>query len=149
MLARARLRDDPLLLHALREQALAQHVVDLVRAGVTEILALQIDPGAARSFRESLREVERRGAARVVRHQAAEARLKLPVPPRRGIGALELDERAHERLGDVAAAVAAEVAAGVGQRAHDAARAAAMKRRTFSGSLQPGRVSTPELTSTP
>src|ERR1035441_2610633 len=34
MLARARLRDDPLLAHPPRQQPLAQRVVDLVRAGV-------------------------------------------------------------------------------------------------------------------
>jgi len=47
VLTRPRLRDDPVLAHALREEGLPQHIVDLVRAGVTEVFALQVDPGAS------------------------------------------------------------------------------------------------------
>jgi len=47
MLARAGLGDDARLLHTRGEQRLAEHVVDLVGAGVTEILALEPDPCAA------------------------------------------------------------------------------------------------------
>ena len=45
--AGAGLGDDALLAHAPRQQDLAEHVVDLVRAGVIELLALEIDFGAA------------------------------------------------------------------------------------------------------
>ena len=47
MLAGAGLGDDALLAHAPREQDLAEHIVDLVRAGVVQLLALEIDLGAA------------------------------------------------------------------------------------------------------
>jgi hypothetical protein len=43
MLSGARLGDDALLAHALAQQHLAQRVVDLVRARVIQVLALQID----------------------------------------------------------------------------------------------------------
>src|SRR5690606_40632712 len=43
------LGDHPGLAEALREQRLAEHVVDLVAAGVVEVLALEEDPRAARS----------------------------------------------------------------------------------------------------
>ena len=43
VLAGAGLGDDALLAHAPRQQDLAEHVVDLVRAGVVELLALEID----------------------------------------------------------------------------------------------------------
>ena len=43
VLARAGFGDDALLAHAPREQNLAEHVVDLVRAGVVELVALEID----------------------------------------------------------------------------------------------------------
>ena len=43
VLAGAGFRDDALLAHALRKQALAQAVVDLVRAGVVQVFAFQID----------------------------------------------------------------------------------------------------------
>ena len=43
VLARAGLGDHASLAHVLREQHLAEHVVDLVRARVREVLALQVD----------------------------------------------------------------------------------------------------------
>src|SRR5947199_149765 len=64
-----------------------------------------------------------------------------------GVGLLQLDERRHQGLRHEAPAEAAEVPARVGQRLHDRV-ASAMKRRTLSGSFLPGRVSTPEFTST-
>ena len=47
VLAGARFGDDAPLAHALGEQRLAERVVDLVRAGVRQILALQEDARAA------------------------------------------------------------------------------------------------------
>jgi hypothetical protein len=47
VLARAGLGDDPGLAHALGQQDLAHAVVDLVRAGVVQLLALEIDLRAA------------------------------------------------------------------------------------------------------
>ena len=47
VLAGAGLGDDPALAHAPRQQGLAEHIVDLVRAGVVELVALQIDLRAA------------------------------------------------------------------------------------------------------
>ena len=51
MLAGAGLGDDARLAHALGQQHLAQHVVDLVAAGVVELVALEVDLRAARAFR--------------------------------------------------------------------------------------------------
>ena len=53
VLPRARLGDDALLAHAPREQNLPERVVDLVRAGVREVFALEIDARAARVFRQT------------------------------------------------------------------------------------------------
>ena len=47
VLAGAGLGDDPLLAHAAGEQDLAEHVVHLVRAGVVQLVALEVDLGAA------------------------------------------------------------------------------------------------------
>ncbi len=47
MLSGAGLGDDAGLAHAAREQDLAEHIVDLVRAGVVQLLALEIDFRAA------------------------------------------------------------------------------------------------------
>ena len=47
VLPRARLGDELLLAHALGQQRLAEAVVDLVRAGVVQILALEVNLRAA------------------------------------------------------------------------------------------------------
>jgi hypothetical protein len=47
VLARAGLGDDAALAHAPRQQRLAQAVVDLVRAGVQQVFALEPDARAA------------------------------------------------------------------------------------------------------
>ena len=58
VLARARLGDDALLAHPLHEQRLAERVVDLVGAGVAQVLALEEDAAA-----EALGQAARRGRA--------------------------------------------------------------------------------------
>ena len=68
----AGLGDDARLAHALREQDLAERVVDLVRAGVAQVLALQVDARAAELARQALGEVERRRPADVVLELALE-----------------------------------------------------------------------------
>lgn len=46
MLTGPGLGDHPLLAHALSEQRLAEHVVDLVRTGVVQVFSLEEDAGA-------------------------------------------------------------------------------------------------------
>ena len=60
MHAGAGLGDDARLAHAARQHDLAEHVVHLVRAGVIELLALEIDFRAAEMLRHALGEIERR-----------------------------------------------------------------------------------------
>ena len=72
MLAGAGLGDDPGLAHVAGEQRLAEHVVDLVRAGVVEVLALEQDPGAAGVLGEALRLGQRAGPPGVVLLQVAQ-----------------------------------------------------------------------------
>ena len=69
VLAGAGLRDDPALAHADGEQRLAERVVDLVRAGMREVLALEEDARAAERVRQPPRFVERRRPADVVAQQ--------------------------------------------------------------------------------
>ena len=64
VLAGAGFGNDALLAHTLRQQSLAQRVVDLVRTGVQQVFALQVDLGATEFFGQSLGKVERRRAAR-------------------------------------------------------------------------------------
>ena len=77
VLARAGFRDDPGLAHAHREQDLADAIVDLVRAGVVELVALEPHLRAAGRFLgQPGGEIERAGAADIVFQQIVELRLE-------------------------------------------------------------------------
>src|SRR5207249_5770729 len=134
----------------LHEQRLAEGVVDLVRAGVTEVLALEPE-AAAQPLREPARERERRRPAHEVAQEAGELCAEGGIAARLCVRRLQLAQRLHERLGHEPAPVRAEVSLRVGtcRRHLSASRTAAMKARTFSGSLRPGAASTPLETSTP
>ena len=114
MLAGAGLGDDAPLAHAAGEQRLAERVVDLVRAGVREVFALQEDAGAAERLAQAPRFVERRRAPDVIAEQVLELLMERRILPRVEVGALELGDRRDERLGNEAPAVLAVVAARVG-----------------------------------
>ena len=77
VLAGARLRDDPVLAEPPGEHRLPQRVVELVRAGVEQVLALQVE---ALPRREALGERERRGPAGERRAQVIELRTDTPDP---------------------------------------------------------------------
>ena len=114
VLSRARLRDDAPLAHPAGQQRLPQGVVDLVRARVRQVFALQEDPRAARLRRQAPRLVERRGPADVVGQQVVELGEERLVLTDAVILALELLDRRHERLGHEPAAERAVVSACVG-----------------------------------
>ena len=99
----------------LREQRLADAVVDLVRTGVIEVLALQPDLRAAHLFRPALRVIDRRRAPDVVRELVLELGDEAGIVTVARVLLLELVERADQRLGDEHAAVRAEMAALVGK----------------------------------
>ena len=156
MLAGPGLGDDALLAHAQREQRLADRIVQLVRSGVAEVLALEMDAGAAEVLAQARGRVEGGRPADEGAPVAGKLELKLRI----GLGfvphVLELVERAHQRLGDVLAAEGSEPSVdGMRQRgarhqdAASASRTARTKARTLSGSLTLGRASTPLETSTP
>ncbi len=114
VLAGAGLGNDPLLAHPHRQQALPERVVDLVGAGVAQILPLEPDLGPAGVCREPLGEKEGEGTA----DEGGEELIKLGLEGRIGPGLvvsrLELIERGRERFGDVAATEPAKPAVGVG-----------------------------------
>src|SRR5260370_41352030 len=59
VLTRAGLSDDAPLTHALREQNLAERVVDLMRAGMQQILSLEINFSSAHVLLQSLLQLDR------------------------------------------------------------------------------------------
>jgi hypothetical protein len=63
MLAGTCFGNDSLLSHASGEQDLAEGVVDLVGAGVEQVLALEVDFCAAKFLGEAFRKIERGGPA--------------------------------------------------------------------------------------
>ena len=104
VLAGAGLGDHARLAHALGEQDLAEHVVHLVRAGVAQVLALEPDR-VADLARQVLARGRAASAGRRSPRAAACARASNAGSRARVVeGALELVERGHQRLGDVAPA---------------------------------------------
>src|SRR5205823_5264207 len=101
MLSGARFGDDATLAHALGEQGLAQAVIDFVRAGVEEVFALQINPGAAKFPGQT---------SGVSAQQFLKSELKLPVARGLRIFALKLVEGGHQGFRNIASAVWAEAA---------------------------------------
>ena len=120
VLAGAGLGDDAGLAHPPGQQRLAEDVVDLVRAGVVEVLALEQDARGRAVLgraggREAVRLGQRRRAARVVlRAGASSSAWKSGSTIAARNSCLELAQRGVERLGDELAAELLEVAAGVG-----------------------------------
>ena len=95
MLARAGLGDDPRLAHAQSEQRLADSVVELVRARVAEVLALEVDVRAAEVGAHPVCRVQRGRPADEGVAMAGELELKLRVCLGLVPNALQLVERAH------------------------------------------------------
>src|SRR5712692_6606100 len=106
----AGLRDEARLAHADRQQRLPDRVVEFVRAGVAQILALEVDVRAAEVGAQARRGIQRRRAADEGMAVAGKLELELGV----GLGlmpdAFELVQRAHQRFRHVLAAIGAEAA---------------------------------------
>ena len=98
---------------ALGEQRLAERVVDLVRAGVREILALE-PHFRAPGLRQLVRVRERGGTSDPARELARELGLEVRRVQVLLDAGFEFLERGEQRLGDVTAAERAEAAARVG-----------------------------------
>ena len=109
VLAGAGLGDEAGLAHPLGQQRLAEDVVDLVRPGVVEVLALQQQPHAQLTA-EVVALGDDRRAPGVVAQDVVELPAEDRVGPRLAEGRLQLLARRHERLGHEAPAELAEAA---------------------------------------
>jgi hypothetical protein len=105
--------DDPVLAHPLGQQCLPEHIVDLVRAGVVEVLALEQDarPGV---LGQPLGLGQQRGPVGVGAQPVGELGVELRVVLGLLVGLGELGEGGHQRLGHEAAAQIAVVPGGIG-----------------------------------
>jgi hypothetical protein len=113
VLAGTRLRDDALDAQPLREQRLADRVVDLVRTRVREVFALEPHVGAP-ALAEPWRVRQRRRAADPFAQLALELHLEPGIMQVLFHARFESLECRHQRLGDVAPAERAEAPALVG-----------------------------------
>ena len=114
VLAGAGLGDDPALAQPPGQQRLADRVVDLVGAGVVQILALQPDPHARRQLHHALGQVERRRPADEVAAEALDVGQVGGIGLRRLPAGDQLVQGAHHRLRHEPAAELAEAAPCVG-----------------------------------
>jgi hypothetical protein len=117
MLAGAGLGDDALLAHPPRHHDLAEHVVDLVRTGVVQLLALEVDLCAAEMFGQALGEIQGRRPADVVPEVAVHFSLERRIGLGVGVSLLQIEDQRHQRFGDKASAENAEMPALVGTAA--------------------------------
>ncbi len=112
------------LAHAPGEQRLADHVVDLVRAGVRQVLALEEHPHA-QPLGEPRALGDRRGAPAVVGQQVVELLVEGGIGPGLLEGLLEIEAGRHQGLGDEPSAEVTEAPVGTGlahQTRHYASR---------------------------
>ena len=103
MLARARLRDDARLAHAHRQQNLAKAIVDLVRARMIELVALEIDFGAAEFLGHAIGVVKRAWTASVMQIEIVDFGLKCRIGLSCVIGAFKIKDQRHQGFSDKAA----------------------------------------------
>jgi hypothetical protein len=115
VLTRAGFGDDAGFAHAFREEDLPHRVVDLVRAGVVEVFALEINLRATEVFGQTFRKVKRCGTTDEFREIVGKFALKLGVVLRAEVFGLQFLQRMHQRLGHVTSAIRTEVALGIGQ----------------------------------
>ena len=108
VLPRAGLGDQAGLAHLLRQQRLTEHIVDLVGAGVVEILPLEIDLRAAQIPGHLLRAVQAAGPPSVIVQQRRQLALERGIIFITVIRLLQLRDSVHQRLGDVLPSVDAE-----------------------------------------
>ena len=95
--------------HASCDERLPDGVVDLVSAGMVEILALDVDLRSAEHLRPTLGVINRARATDVMLELVLEFGDEFRILPARLIGAFEFIERVHQRLGDEHAPIPAEM----------------------------------------
>ena len=118
VLAGAGLGDHARLAHAPCDERLPDRVVDLVRAGVVQVFALQIDLRAAEQLGPALRVIDRARPSDVVLELVSELGNELGIRAATRVRVAQLIERVRERLGNEHSAIGTEMPACIGQVNH-------------------------------
>ena len=98
VLARAGFGDDALFAHAPRKNDLAQHVVDLMRAGVVQLVAFHIHLGTAQMFGQPFGKIERAWPANVIGPQIIHLGPETVVSLGLFILGFQLQNKRHQRF---------------------------------------------------
>ena len=114
VLTGAGLGNDPFLAHAARENDLAHRVVDLVRAGMDQVLALEINFRPSKLRGEALGQIKRGRPPDKFGQQLVQFPAEFRILPRRLVSLGQFLERRHQRLGHEDSAIRTKVARGVG-----------------------------------
>ena len=115
MLPGAGLGDHAWFAHALGQQCLTDHVVDLVRTGVIQVFTLKVNLCAAHFVGPATRMINRAGPTDKVLQLVMKFTQKLRVVDIARIRLFKLFERMGERLGNKAAAIRAKMAGRIGK----------------------------------
>ena len=109
MLARPRLGDHAQLAHAARDQRLTDRIVDLVRAGVIQVFALEEDLRAPQQLRPPPGMVDGSGPPDVMLEFVAEFGQEPGVPATLRVRVAQLLQGVRQRLGDKDSAIGTEM----------------------------------------
>ena len=145
MLAGAGFRDDARFAHALRQHDLSQHRIDLMRAGMVQLITLEIDFRTAELVRQAFGKPKRARPTHIMGQQPAPFIHKGRVALRFLIGFFNLEDQRHQGFGDETPAIRAEAATGIrplaegiGQRLVQGSLSMCLFRRLFKP--EPARV---------
>ena len=105
--------DDACLAHAHGQQHLTKAVIDLVRAGMVQLVAFEIDFRAAKVLGHALGEIKRRRTADIMRPHVVHLRLEGRVQLRRAIFLFQAQDQRHQRFGDIAPTKFTEATIGI------------------------------------
>ena len=96
MLPRTGFRDDAGFAHAHGQQNLTHHIIDFMRAGMVELIPLQIDLGATQMLGEPLGKIKRAGATDIMGQIAAHLFLKRRIDLGLVIGLFQRQDERHQ-----------------------------------------------------
>jgi len=115
--------------HPLREQDLAERIVDFVRAGMEQVFALQVNLRAAKFLGKSFGKIKWRGTACEIAQQLRQLISKMWIAFGALVFGCEFAQRRHQRFRNEHSAVNAEVTVRIGQGFYHARKSKVPKKR--------------------